>query len=198
MITRPEIFIIESLNPDDEGNGRFESAIISRMLSLHGKACRYRYVRTRTGFESALKQFGRSKYRYLHISCHADPGGMCTTNQDEIAFDELGRLLKPYISGRRLFLSACEMVHADLAKAVMRGSGCASVIGPNEKVRFSDAAILWSSLYHLMFTHSTKAMKHAELLKYLERASRMFQVNMSYFSKSKTARSGISSDFLRK
>jgi hypothetical protein len=63
--TKPEVFVIESLDPDDEGNGRFEGAIISRMLRLHGKICEYRYVRTRKEFKRAVTQFGKSRYRYL-------------------------------------------------------------------------------------------------------------------------------------
>lgn len=67
MNTKPEVYVIESLDPDDEGNGRFEGVIISRMLELHGKRCKYEYVRTRQQFESAAKRFGKSRYRYLHI-----------------------------------------------------------------------------------------------------------------------------------
>ena len=130
MSTKPEVFVIESLDPDDEGNGRFEGAIISRMLRLHGKICEYRYVRTRKELKRAVTQFGKSRYRYLHISCHADTTGMCTTNQDDIDFDELGKILNPHLTGRRLFVSACEMVHIDLARAIIPESGCFSVIGP--------------------------------------------------------------------
>lgn len=196
--TEPEVFIIESLDPDDEGNGRFEGAIISRILGMHGKACKYRYVRTRKEFEGAVKQFGKSRYRYLHISSHANADGMCTTNQEDIDFDELADILNPHLAGRRLFLSACEMIHMDLAKAIIPNSDCFSVIGPNESVRFADAAILWSALYHLMFSHNSDAMKRAELLTFLRRTSKLFQVNMSYFSKSMSARYGVSRDLLRK
>ena len=88
MRTKPEIFIIESLDPDDEGNGRFEGSIISRMLRLHGKEPKYRYVRTKKEFKKAIKQFGQLQYRYLHISAHANEEGMCTTNLDKIDYDE--------------------------------------------------------------------------------------------------------------
>lgn len=198
MKTQPEVFVIESLSPDDEGNGRFEGAIISRILGLHGKICKYRYVRTRKQFEKAVKQFGESGYRYLHVSSHADPEGMVTTNQEEIDFDELGEILQPHLRGRRLFVSACELVHLDLAKAVIPGSGCLSVIGPNERVYFTDAAVLWSALYHLMFSHNSDAMKRAELLKFLRQTSKLFGVSMSYFSKSTSSASGVSRDLLAK
>lgn len=198
VITKPEVYVIESLDPDDEGNGRFEGAIIVRILDLHGKHCKYEYVRTRAQFKTAVKRFGRSGYRYLHISAHADSEGMCTTNQEDIDFDELGDILSPHLDGRRLFLSACAMVHLEMAKAIIPQSGCYSVIGPNENVRFSDAAVLWSSLYHLMFSHNAEAMKRAELLRFLGQTSKLFQVSMSYFAKSASAKGGVSLDLLSK
>ena len=198
MSKEAEIFIIESLDPEDEGNGHFEGAIISRVLRMHGKACKYRSVRTRKDFEGAVKEFGKSNYRYLHISSHADTEGMCTTNQDEIDFDELAEILNPHMKGRRLFVSACELVHLDLAKEIIPKSGCLSVIGPNEKVPFTNATVLWSSLYHLMFTHMSWAMKRKVLLGNLRRVCKLFQVNMSYFAKSESASSGVSRDLLRK
>lgn len=194
----PQVFIIESLDPDDEGNGRFEGAIISRMLELHGKIPKYRYVRTRKDFKSAISQFGKSGYRYLHISCHADKESMCTTNQDEINFDELATILRPHLRNKRLFLSACEMVNGDLAGAIIPSSECYSIIGPNENIRFTDAAALWASLYHLMFTHRHNRMKHAELLRVLRETSKLFKVEMSYFSKSKSRPKGYSRDYLKK
>jgi hypothetical protein len=196
MRTKPEVYVIESLDPDDEGNGRFEGAIIAKILSMHGKNCRYEYVRTRKAFEAAAKRFGRSRFRYLHVSSHGDPEGMCTTNQDEIDFYELGQILRPHLDDRRLFVSACELVHQDLASAVIPSSGCYSVIGPNEKIRFTDAAVLWSSLYHLMFTHNSDAMRRAELLRFLRSTSSLFRVSMSYFSRSTSSASGISRDLL--
>jgi hypothetical protein len=198
VATEPEVFVIESLDPDDEGNGRFEGAIISRILGLHGKTCKYRYVRTRKEFKAAVRQFGKSRYRYLHISCHADPTSMCTTNQDEIGVDELAEILNPHLAGRRLFLSACELVHMDLARAIIPKSRCFSVVGPNEKVRFTDATILWSSLYHLMFSRNSEAMKRADLIAFLRQTLRLFEVNMSFFSRSASGRHGVSRDLLGK
>jgi len=194
--TKPEVFIIESLDPDDEGNGRFEGAIISRMLELHGKNPKYRYVRTREQLEKAVAQFGTSNFRYLHISCHADAEGMITTNQDEIDFDDLAVILNPHLKNKRLFLSACEMVHSDLAEAIIPQSGCYSVIGPREAILFTDAAVFWTSLYHLMFSQSTHAMKRGDLLPVLRNISKLFGVNISYFSRSSQSQRGITKDLL--
>lgn len=106
--------------------------------------------------------------------------------------------MNPHLSGCRLFLSACSMVHEDLAKEIIPASGCYSVIGPNEDILFTNAAILWSALYHLMFTHNTNAMKHDELKKHLQNTSRMFEVEISYFSKSKKRERGYTRDILKK
>ncbi len=64
MPNNPEVFIIETLDPDDEGNGRFDGGIISKILKLHGKTPKYRYVRTKKEFIKAVKKFGKSKYWY--------------------------------------------------------------------------------------------------------------------------------------
>jgi hypothetical protein len=179
--TKADVFIIESLDPDDEGNGRFEGAIISSVLRLHGKEPKYRYVRTREQFEDAVKEFGRSRYRYLHISAHGDPEGMVTTNQEEIDYDELSSLLRPRMRNKRPFLSACSMVHEDLAKHLIPGSGCYSVIGPDEDIHFHRAAIFWASLYHLMFWKDSEKFTRRQLQKALLETSNLFEVKVRFF-----------------
>lgn len=198
MTTKPEVFIVESLSPDDEGNGRFEGAIVSRMLQLHGKNPKYRYVRNSGELRSAIRSFGKSNYRYLHISCHGDPEGMELTNQEEIDFDILAEMLQPHLKRRRLFISACSMVHKDLAEAVIPASGCYSVIGPTEDIGFADAAIFWSSLYHLLFSQSASSIKHATLKRRLQSASNLFRLDIAYYSKSKNRKAGFKENLLRK
>lgn len=198
MPTIPDVFIIESLDPDDEGNGRFEGGILSSILRLHGKEPKYRYVRTREQFEAAVKQFAKSDYRYLHISAHADEEGMCTTNQDPIDFDELAEILEPHLLGKRLFLSACSMVHEDLAREIIPSSGCYSVVGPTEDIAFTDAAIMWSAIYHLMFSQRADAMKHVQLKEQLLRVTKLFGAPLAYYSKSKKLKCGYTKNLLSK
>jgi len=183
METLPDVFIIESLHPDDEGNGRFEGSIISNMLRLHGKNPKYRYVRTRHDFEDAIEEFAQSNYRYLHISAHGDEEGMITTNQEEIDFDELSDLLKPHLKNKRLFLSACAMVHEDFASHLIPNTGCYSLVGPTDDINFHDAAIFWASVYHLMFSRDSERFTRNNLKKMLEQASKLFEVNIRFFSK---------------
>ena len=115
--TKPELFIIESLDLEDEDAGRQEGEILSRMLRLAGKSgTRYYYIRTKRELEEMIDLFDESDYRYLHISCHANTRGMATTF-DNISFAELGEMLAPCLEGRRVFVSACQMAHEIVAAA---------------------------------------------------------------------------------
>jgi hypothetical protein len=198
VATLPDVFIIESLDPDDEGNGRFEGSVVSHVLRLHGKSPIYSYVRTREQFEQAVLEFGKSNYRYLHISAHAEPEGMCTTNQDEIDYDELADILAPHLKGRRLFLSACSMVHEDMAKEIIPKTECYSVVGPREDIPFTTAAVFWPALYHLMFTIKDTAISHKTLKDNLSRVSDLFDTEIGYFSKSKNLKRGYTSDIMKR
>ena len=161
--TEPQVFIIESLRFSDEAEDSFEGRRISDMLALSGKTCKYFYVRTKAEFEAVLDKFWDSKYRYLHLSCHANSLGMETT-LDEIPFQELSDILEPYLENRRLFLSACEMSCSKLAKLLMPKSGCYSILGPSEKIDFADAAIFWASFYHKVFRLNSEAINQRRLL----------------------------------
>jgi len=193
-----DVFIIETLHPDDEGNGRFEGSAITHILRLHRKSPKNYYVRTSKDFEEAVKKFGKSSYRYLHISAHGDPEGMCTTNQDEIDYDELADILEPHLKKKRLFLSACSMVHDDIAKEIIPKTGCYSIVGPKEDIAFSTAAVFWPAIYHLMLSHNDAAMKHIELQKNLKRVTDLFAVNIGYYSRSKINKRGFTRDLLHK
>lgn len=194
--TIADVYIIESLYPDDEGNGRLEGVFLSHVLRLHGKNPKYQYVRTRKDFEKAIHAFGKSGYRYLHLSCHGDPEGLCTTNRDEVDFDELADMLKPHMQGRRLFVSACKMVHADLAEAIIPGSGCYSVVGPIHDIAFTDSAVIWAAIYHLAFSEDSDRMTRSSLTIKLKQACKLFDVSFAFFAKRSKLKKGFTSDLL--
>jgi hypothetical protein len=142
--TLPNVFIIESLRFSDEPRERFEGRILEKVLKLGEKESIYYYIRTRRELEKIAAKFGKSGFRYLHLSCHANTRGMATT-LDRISFAELGKIFRPHLANRRVFLSACEMATRPLAEALLDSSGCYSVIGPSTDVAFGDAALLWAS-----------------------------------------------------
>jgi hypothetical protein len=192
MRGKPEVFIIESLTFEDERSNRHEGRVIQRILALSGKQCDYYYIRTLRELKKVLLRFRDSEYRYLHLSCHANEESIATT-LDEIMFEELGEILRPYLADRRLFVSGCSMTNEALAEAVMPGSGCFSILGPREDIAFGDAAILWASLYHVMFAAEATAMKRETLKAKAQEVSNMFRVPLRFFTRSTTARQGYAS-----
>jgi hypothetical protein len=77
----------------------------------------------------------------LHISAHGDREGLATTNQDEILNEEPGKLLGPSFAGKRLFLSACSMIHKQMAADIIPATKCYSVVGPRRDILLTEAAI---------------------------------------------------------
>jgi hypothetical protein len=196
MATRPDIFIIESLGPHDEGNGRFEGPIIAHIARLHGKSPSYHYVRNRKDFAKAVKAFAKSDYRYLHISAHADREGIATTNLDEVSNAALAKMLGSEVAGRRVFFSACSIIHEEMAGAIIPPTQLYSVIGPRDDIGFAQAAVFWPAVYHLMFEHDARAMARPTLVRNLKKVARLFDVDIGYFGRSASRKSGFSKDIL--
>ena len=153
MRTMPEVFIIESLLQDDHQEGRCEGDLISRILTMGGRKPIYRYTETRQAFKDAIQEFGNSEYRYLHISSHGAEDHFLF-QFGEIYFTEFNGLIKPILNDRRVFISACEAVNHknhELANAVLRDTGCYSLIGSAEEINFDAAAIFWANFYYLAY-----------------------------------------------
>lgn len=179
------LFIIESLRFKDESEECFEGRILHQVLRLARKEVRYFYVRTRKELQAVLRKFNQSRMRYLHISCHGSPDAIALT-LDNLSFREFASLVNPYLPHRRLFFSACEVVNSNLAKLIIPQSGCYSVIGPREEVSFADAALMWSSFYHLMFRLNPDAMKGADIRGVLAKICPTFEVPFLYYRSSKS------------
>lgn len=186
--TKPEVFIIETLKFDEEQKYK-EGKILSKILALSGKKCRYYYIRTKRELKKILNKFSNSKYRYLHLSCHGNSTSMSTT-LDEIDFPELAKILRPHLKGKRLFLSACSISNENLAKEVMPKSDCISILGPAQTIEFGAAAISWASIYHVMFTEDKSRMEGRILREKATDVANMFGVRFWYFGKKKSSKRG--------
>ncbi|MEK7404944.1 MAG: hypothetical protein AAB225_07535 [Acidobacteriota bacterium] len=179
-MSQAEVFIIESLDFEDEKAQRFEGRIISDILAMSGKTCAYYYIRTKRELAAILKQFSSSKYRYLHLSCHG--GGNCLhTTLDRIPFSEFGEMTAPHLDKRRLFISACSVATRTFADQVMPGTGCYSILGPAEEIYFSDAAVLWASFYHVMFRADSTAMRYDAIKAKAQEVANMYRVRLTLF-----------------
>jgi len=176
-MSQPEIFIIESLEFDDERDNRFEGRIVSEILALSGKKCEYCYIRTKRELKTLLERFASSHYRYLHLSCHGSTNSLFTT-LDPVPFTELGPLIKPHLHKRRLFVSACSATNRALADVIMPDSGCYSILGPDQDIYFGDAAVLWASFYHVMFAADSATMKYKTIKAKAQEVSNMYRVKL--------------------
>ena len=76
------------------------------------------------------------------------------------------------------------MVNEELAGAVIKESGCFSLIGPKHAVTFGDAAIMWASFYHLMFRdENADGMNGKKIRSALRRVHYAFGEEFNYFNR---------------
>jgi len=108
-VTQPRLFIIESLTLKDEKADRFEGGHLSKIMTLSGSKPECMYLRTKKELEEAIDLFEDSDFRYLHISCHGDRTGIDHT-VDSLTHEDLGKMLAPVLSGKRVFFSSCSVM----------------------------------------------------------------------------------------
>jgi hypothetical protein len=190
MGTIPGVFIVESLRFEDEQKKRFEGHILSKTLAMRRKEYQYYYVRTKKELKYVLMKFNESRYRYLHLSCHASKRRMSTT-LDKIPFAALAKMLRGNIGQRRLFLSACWMSRTELATAVMPETDFISIMGPDNTIHFADAAVFWASFYHVMFKIDSKRMNNDVLLSTTQALVNIHKLRLKYFAKDKALETGF-------
>ncbi|GAA0298010.1 hypothetical protein GCM10009087_04780 [Sphingomonas oligophenolica] len=155
--TLPKLFIIESLDVEDEAHHR-EGEIISSVLRMTGHEPIYRYVRTKAELSHFVKEFRRSRYRWLHLSVHGNHDLIALT-LDRLNAEQFAAIVGPALAdGRRLFLSTCKAATVELAAGIFRRGGCLSVAGPVNSIRFGDSAIFWATFYHLMLKQKGRRM----------------------------------------
>jgi hypothetical protein len=190
MTTKPRVFIVESLRFEDEQEQRFEGEVLSRMLRLSGSEPRYVYLRTKQELEEVINQFEDSGFRYLHFSCHGSSKGIGLT-LDHVSFEEFAQMVAPCLEKRRVFFSSCKVMNKNLASALLKHTGCYSVLGPCKNINFDRAAAFWASFYHLMLRDEATKMSADKLKQRTSSLQKLFGVHMRYFSSSKTAREGF-------
>lgn len=158
MSTKATVCFLESLGFLEEATHR-EGEIISRTLKLSGKRSDYVYVRSKAELAAFAAEFGSSDHRYLHISCHGNSDGFITTTE-RVESVQMAELLAPHLAGRRVFVFSCLAARSAFANSLLGASECLSVVAPIGTIRFDDAAIFWSTFYHLMFKASRGSMSN--------------------------------------
>ena len=185
--TVPEVFIIESLHPDDPKEGE----IIDKILQMGERVPIYRYVHNREEFQLAIREFGERNYRYLHISSHGNPD-FFGFEFGEMYFNEFHGLIHNSLKDKRVFISACELVnHQDhlFANLLLRNTGCYSVIGSYEPISFDDAVMFWSNFYFLAYHEQINdhiKFTRELVIQILRKLTGLYHLNMNYYSYSRS------------
>lgn len=178
--TEPGVFILESNTLADERKRHREGEALVEILRLLGRKTEYRYFRTKKELEALLKEFARSRLRYLHLACHGNPTGFWMT-LDDVGFKEFGRLATPYLNKRRLFVSACDAVHEKLALVLFPRCEIFSVAGPAEDIYYADSAVAWAAFYNLTFRSGARVLKNSEVEAALRRVCGAFDLRFHVF-----------------
>jgi hypothetical protein len=184
--TERGLFIIESLEREQEEFMR-EGIIIQQILALgRSLPVKYIYIRTEAELSMALEEFKASSFRYLHISCHGSKDSIHLT-LDPLPFEDFVPIIEPYLKRRRLFFSACSVVNPALAEALLKRSGCYSIIGPCRKINFDDALMMWASFYHLAFRDEGELRLLGGKIRWaLRRIQKSFGEEFHYYRKTRS------------
>lgn len=190
MTTEPCVFIIESLRISDEDDDLYEGKVLSEILRLSKSKAKYIYIRTIKELEMAIEIFKQSKYRYLHISCHGAIDEIYLS-LESLTFYKLGQMLGTCPENQRVFFSSCKVVNSNLARTLIRDAGCLSVMGPSKNINFGRATVFWASFYHLMLRKKARSMNKRKIVKIASSLRKEFDVDMSYFNRSKDVDDGF-------
>lgn len=182
------MFIIETLNFQDEKKKR-EGELLSEILRSWGRNPVYYYLRTKKELLTVLRKFRRSDCGYLHFSSHGNRSSLFTT-LDRIPLAEYARILKPYLSNKRLFISACSSTNDKLSGRLFAGSKCVSLAGPAEDIGFPSSAMLWASFYHLAFKNENPVLKSSTIRDIFQNLSNLHRIKINYYEKSRETPEG--------
>jgi hypothetical protein len=179
--SRYGVFIIESMDLENEANGKLDGYILKTILDLCDIPNAYYYIRTKLEFENIILEFEKSEFRFLHISCHGNSKELCLT-LESIKFSELETIIGQVLYHRRLFISACQVALFELAEHFVPKYHCFSVIGSPDNIDYDQAAIFWSSFYYLMYAKDSQQMVQVNILPTLLSVTKLFGVALNYFS----------------
>ena len=185
--SKPDVFVIESNDFEDEKHGYSEGRMLCELLKMMGKDPLYFYIRTKRELREMSRRFAASKYRYLHIGCHGNSNEFGLT-LDTVSFTTFATIFRPVLADRRIFLSACDVAQEKLAKKLFRDLDTApySLTGPTQDIDFSDAAAVWGSLYNLLFRDDAQRIKGPRLREHLTKLCELNDVTFAHFARTNT------------
>ncbi|MBB5638243.1 hypothetical protein HDE68_004172 [Pedobacter cryoconitis] len=179
------VYIIESLRSEEFADGENLASILKLANIEH----QYHWADSVSHFFELIADFKISRFKYLHISCHADEEGI-QINGNDISNSEFSEALNGTLRNRRLFMSACRAANDDLAARVITVCGAYSLIGTGIDLRFVTSAVFWPAFYHVMKEIDAGAMSRADLKAKLKQCAVLFGFPIRYYSYLKADRKG--------
>lgn len=178
--TLPQVFIIESLDFDDERAARLEGRVLADVLRMCGKDPLYFYFRTEAELIVLAEKFYQSGYRYLHLSCHGSDTSIEAT-LNSITYVRFAEIFDGKLVNRRLFASACEVGNELFSQVVGgRNKGMHSVAAPADAIRFDIAVAFWSAFYVKAFYINESAMKAADITSIFQPLCTLFRTRLHW------------------
>ena len=179
--TKPETFILESLEHEDEKESRLDGKILYEVLKLHGKKPLYYYFRTQRELIEFAKIFRESGYRYLHLSCHGNEDLVQYTfgHSDYKGF---ANIFDKKLHNRRLFVSGCNLGNMNFASEIFStNGGMYSITAPTKKVYFHQSVSFWSAFYYMMHAWDSSMMKKQRLSQVLTQLATIFEMPLAHY-----------------
>lgn len=179
--TKPETFILESLEHEDEKAARLDGKILHDVLKLHGKKPLYYYFRTQRELIEFSKIFRESGYRYLHLSCHGGDNIIQYTFGHS-TYNDFAEIFDKKLHNRRLFISGCNLGNMDFAKEIFAtNGGMYSITAPTKKVFFDQSISFWSAFYYMMHAWDSTMMKKRRLNQVLTQLATIFEIPLAHY-----------------
>ncbi|TKI53597.1 hypothetical protein FC756_22880 [Lysinibacillus mangiferihumi] len=144
----------------------------------------YRYIRTNEELQVMIKQFEKSKFKYLHLSCHGNANGIAMTLNNTYPFKEFKDMFTVKGLKKRLFLSSCSVCGENI-KVGMHGSDFISIVGPKSDIEFDDAAIFWAAFYQQMFKFENNILENDKMYEIINKMSSVLEVKMACILRNK-------------
>lgn len=180
-ITKPETFILESLEHEDEKADRLDGKILYDVLKLHGKKPLYYYFRTQRELIEFAKIFRESGYRYLHLSCHGGEDIVQYTF-GQSSYKDFAGIFEKKLHNRRLFVSGCNLGNMDFAKEIFStNGGMYSVTAPTKRIYFHQSVSFWSAFYYMMHAWDSSAMKKQRLNQVFTQLATLFEMPLAHY-----------------
>lgn len=180
-ITKPETFILESLEHEDEKQDRLDGKILYDVLKLHGKKPLYYYFRTQRELIEFAKIFRESGYRYLHLSCHGGDDIVQYTFGSS-SYNDFAGIFDKKLHNRRLFVSGCNLGNMAFANEIFAvNGGMYSVTAPTKKIYFHQSVSFWSAFYYMMHAWDSSMMKKKRLNQVLTQLATMFEMPLAHY-----------------